>query len=264
MSTPPSALTISVGSIASSPHRVAAAVTRRVLEAHGHRTSGVEAPAEQLFALQARGWLDVLLSAWLPSSHASLLVPHQDRVRVLSPQYHPHQVWAVPSYVPQKDVGEVADLARPSVVARMSGLLRGVETDTGHGSARVLAAYGLDRLGYAFSPVMETAFRHWIRRSIARREWFVVPVLRPHRAVHIHGLRPLEEPKGLLGPAEAASPVIGGDALTHIRPEALTRLESVYLGVDDVEEIDAMLGARNVTALQAADRYLSGRPGLLP
>ncbi|MFF9488145.1 glycine betaine ABC transporter substrate-binding protein [Streptomyces sp. NPDC014676] len=75
---------VTVGNIALSFHR-AAAVTRRILEAHGHRVNSVEAPHEQMFRLQEDGDVDVLFSAWLPSSHDTYLSHYRDQVRVLTP-----------------------------------------------------------------------------------------------------------------------------------------------------------------------------------
>ncbi|CAM5553723.1 glycine betaine ABC transporter substrate-binding protein [Streptomyces canarius] len=102
--------TITVGNVALSFHRAAAAVTRRVLEAHGHRVDSVEAPHEQLFRLQEEGGIDVLVSAWLPSSHDTSSPRYRDRVRVLTPHYRPYCVSAV-----QARPGEEQELrdARP-------------------------------------------------------------------------------------------------------------------------------------------------------
>ncbi|GGT09231.1 glycine betaine ABC transporter substrate-binding protein [Streptomyces griseoviridis] len=67
-----------MGSTALSFHR-AAAVTRRVLKAHGHRVNSGEAPHERVFRRQEDGDVDVLVSAWPPFSHDTYLSHHGTR-----------------------------------------------------------------------------------------------------------------------------------------------------------------------------------------
>ncbi|GGY12058.1 glycine betaine ABC transporter substrate-binding protein [Streptomyces anandii] len=261
MSFSPTGPTLTVGTIALSFHRGVAAITRRVLESYGHRVNSVEAPHQQLFHLQDEGRLDILVSAWLPSSHGTYLSPYRDRVRVLAPQYRPYCIWAVPSYVPEEQVGEVADLMRPEVAMRMSKVIDGINPGAGISrfSARMVREYGLDELGYTFAPGTEPGFFARVERGIAAREWFVVPLWRPQYLNRVYGLRPLHEPKGLLGTVDDASPVIRRDALDLVHPEAVTRLETLRLGNEGVEQIDALINVDGLTPLQAADRFLLSR-----
>ncbi|MFI2207507.1 glycine betaine ABC transporter substrate-binding protein [Streptomyces sp. NPDC020192] len=262
MNTPLSGPAITVGNIALSFHRAAAAVTRRVLEAHGHRVESIEAPHEQLFRLQADGQVDVLVSAWLPSSHDTYLAAYRDQAHLLAPHYHPYCVWAVPPYIPADAVREVADLARPDVAVRMTRAIDGINpgADISRFSARMVVAYGLDRAGYTFTPGTEADFIAHVEQRIADEEWFVIPIWRPQYLNRRHGLRPLTEPKGLLGAVDTAAPVIRRTSLDRIHPGALARLDALHLGNDGVEELDAWINAHGLTPLQAADRYLAARP----
>ncbi|MEU6347604.1 glycine betaine ABC transporter substrate-binding protein [Streptomyces sp. NPDC046977] len=259
MSLTSSAPTVTVGNIALSFHRAAAAVTRRVLEAHGHRVNSVEAPHEQLFRLQEEGSVDVLVSAWLPSSHGAYLARYRDRVRVLSPHYQPYCVWAVPPYVPAEQVREVADLTRTDVAERMTRAIDGINPGAGISrfSARMVNEYGLDRYGYAFTPGTESGFISRVERGITAREWFVIPLWRPQYLNRHYSLRTLREPKGLLGTVDDASPVISLQALDRVQPEAVARLDALFLGNEGVEEIDALINVGGLSPLQAADRYLT-------
>lgn len=256
---------LTVGTISLSFHRAAGAITQRVLEAHGHRVSVVEAPHEQLFRRQAAGEVDVLVSAWLPSSHDTYLSPYRDQVRVLSAHYEPYCVWAVPPYVPAETVGAVTDLARSEVAARMTRGIVGINPGAGISrfSARMIHAYGLDQAGYSFTPGAEDAFTARVERGIAAREWFVVPLWRPQYLNRLHGLRALAEPKGLLGTVDAASPVIRRAVVDRVHPDALARLDALHLGNDVVEELDVLINTNGFTPLQAADHYLADRPHLL-
>ncbi|MFI9387092.1 glycine betaine ABC transporter substrate-binding protein [Kutzneria sp. NPDC052558] len=252
---------ITVGNIALSFHRAAAAVTRRVLERHGHEVRTVEAPHEEMFRLQADGHVDVLNSAWLPDSHGRYLADYRDQVRLLDPHYTPFCVWAVPPYVPEDAVAEVADLSRPDVVTRMNPVIDGINPGAGISrfSARMVVDYGLDSHGYGFVPGTEDGFIKRVEQGIADREWFVIPLWRPQFLNRRHGLRVLADPKGLLGSIDAATPVIRLDALDRIGPEALAEIDAVDLGNDGVEELDVWINADGLTPLQAADRYLARR-----
>ncbi|MFJ9953228.1 glycine betaine ABC transporter substrate-binding protein [Kitasatospora sp. NPDC091207] len=256
---------LTLGTIALSFHRAAAAVTQRVLEAHGHRVRVIEAPHEELFHRQARGEIDVLVCAWLPSSHSTYLSSYRDQVRVLAPYYTPYCLWAVPPYVPATVAG-VADLARPEVAARMTRTVGGINAGAGISrfSTDMIGAYGLDRAGYRFTPGTEAGFLTRVERGIARQEWFVIPLWRPQYLNRRHGLRPLVEPKGLLGTVDAARPVVRLDALERIHPGALTRMNALRLGNEGIEELDTLINADGLTPLQAADHYLATRPEPLP
>ncbi|MFI9105463.1 glycine betaine ABC transporter substrate-binding protein [Streptomyces fildesensis] len=249
---------LTVGNIALSFHRAAAAVTQRILEDAGHEVRTIEAPHQRLFALQALGEIDVLVSAWLPSSHGEYLAAYRDDVHVLGPHYEPYCVWAVPSYVPVDAVSEVADLARSDVATRMTRAIDGINPGAGISrfSAAMVKEYGLDRHRYTFRPGTEHTFVNRVERGIAEREWFVIPIWRPQYLNLLHGLRPIAEPKGLLGGVDAASPIITDRAMAVIAPEALERLQGLHLGNEGVESIDKLINVDGLTPLDAADRYL--------
>ncbi|MFG2302454.1 glycine betaine ABC transporter substrate-binding protein [Actinacidiphila glaucinigra] len=250
---------IIVGNISLSFHRAAAGVTRRVLESHGHQVKSVEAKHEELFDLLRNGDVDVLVSAWLPSSHGKYLSAYRDQVRVLRPHYQPYCVWAVPPYVPVDEVGEVSDLGRPGIAERMTTAIDGINPGAGISrfSATMVGAYDLDRAGYTFTPGDEEGFIARVNRGIATREWFVIPLWRPQYLNRRHRLRQLEEPKGLLGTVDEACPVISLEALERIRPEAISQLDALRMGNNGVEEIDALINVSGLSPLQAADRYLA-------
>ncbi|MCM2425008.1 glycine betaine ABC transporter substrate-binding protein [Streptomyces sp. RKAG337] len=249
---------LTVGNISLSFHRAAAAVTQRILEDAGHEVRTIEAPHQQLFALQALGEIDVLVSAWLPSSHGEYLAGYRDDVHVLGPHYEPYCIWAVPSYVPVDAVSEVADLARSDVATRMTRTIDGINPGAGISrfSAAMVKEYGLDRHRYTFQPGTEHTFVNRVERGIAEREWFVIPIWRPQYLNLLHGLRPIAEPKGLLGGVDAASPIITDRAMAVIAPEALERLQGLHLGNEGVESIDKLINVDGLTPLDAADRYL--------
>jgi glycine betaine/proline transport system substrate-binding protein len=63
---------IRVGHIDLSFHDAAAREVERILRARGHRIERSAAPHEEMFRRMGEG--DVLVSAWLPSSHGAVRV----------------------------------------------------------------------------------------------------------------------------------------------------------------------------------------------
>ncbi|MEU7136543.1 glycine betaine ABC transporter substrate-binding protein [Streptomyces sp. NPDC046261] len=231
---------ITVGNIALSFHRATATVVRRILESYGHEVRSVEAPHEEAFALLGQGRIDVLVSAWLPASHGGYLAACRDDVRVLRPHYAPYCLWAVPPYVPAGSVRSIGDLARPEIARRFTRTVDGINPGAGISrfSVRAIEEYGLARHGYAFAPGTESRFVERVERGVREREWFVIPLWRPQYLNLRHGLRPLADPRGVLGGVDAASPVVRREAAGRIHPGALARLENLWLGNDGVEEIE--------------------------
>ncbi|MEW1616542.1 MULTISPECIES: glycine betaine ABC transporter substrate-binding protein [unclassified Streptomyces] len=248
---------LTLGNVALSFHRATAAVVRRVLEGAGHEVLVVEAPHEELFARQAAGGIDVLVSAWLPASHGAYLARYDRDVEVLEPHYTPYCLWAVPPYVPSEAVAGVADLTRPDVAARMTPVIDGINPGAGISrfSAHMITEYGLDAAGYTFRPGTEQSFISRVERGIAAGEWFVIPIWRPQYLNLTHRLRPLTEPRGLLGGTDAASPVVTRAAWKTMAPAAREELGTLRLGNDAVETIDVLINVDGLTPMAAADHY---------
>lgn len=234
-------------------------MVNRILELHGHHVITIEGAYEELFRLQAAGEVDVLVSAWLPNSHGRFLAPYREQVRVLTPHYRPYCIWAVPSYVPEDQVAQVSDLIRPDVLAKMTRFVDGINIGAGISrfSIQVIDKYGLGARGYQFVPGDEQSFTARVDRGIVQREWFVIPLWRPHYLNRLYELRSLSEPKGLLGSVDAACPVICSAALRRIQPAALDYLASLDFGISGVEELDALINVDGLTPRAAADHYLT-------
>ena len=87
---------VRVGHIDLSFHDAAAGEVERILIAHGHEIERTAAPHEELFGRMGRGEVDVLVSAWLPTSHGRYLAPIADNVHEVTVLYEPYCIWAYP------------------------------------------------------------------------------------------------------------------------------------------------------------------------
>ncbi|MFK4017518.1 glycine betaine ABC transporter substrate-binding protein [Cobetia marina] len=84
---------IRIGHIALSCHEASAWEVARILESHGHDVTFTSAPHEAAFAMLGRGEIDILASAWLPSSHEAYLAPMLHDVDKITVLYEPYCIW---------------------------------------------------------------------------------------------------------------------------------------------------------------------------
>ncbi|WP_289032299.1 glycine betaine ABC transporter substrate-binding protein [uncultured Roseibium sp.] len=223
---------IRLGHIGLTFHEASAVKVAQVLESHGHTVRFTPAPHEKAFDLLGRGEVDLLASAWLPSSHDTYLNPLLDQVEKVTVLYEPYCIWGVPDYVPQSDVASVSDLLREPALSRMERLIQGINPGAGISrfSAAMIGAYGLDAVGYEFRTGDEAACFDRFEAAVAEGRWVVVPLWHPQFLHNRYTIRALAEPKDLLGTKDEATLVVRKDAVDKIGTAAMAELRKLYIG----------------------------------
>ncbi|MEH6832844.1 MAG: glycine betaine ABC transporter substrate-binding protein [Sulfitobacter sp.] len=223
---------INIGYISLTFHEASALEVAKILEKHGHQVSFSSAPHEAAFDLLGAGKVDLLASAWLPSSHDKYLNPLLDQIEKVTVLYEPYCIWGVPEYVPQADVATVSDLLREPALARMERLIQGINPGAGISrfSAEMIGAYGLDAAGYEFRPGDEVACFDRFEAAVAEGRWVVVPLWHPQFLHNRYNIRALKEPRGLLGIQDQATLIARNDAVDKIGPQAMAELRALYIG----------------------------------
>ncbi|MFG1932475.1 glycine betaine ABC transporter substrate-binding protein [Mycobacterium sp. NPDC048908] len=234
---------IRVGHIDLSFHDAAAREVERILDAHGHGIERSAAPHEEMFRRMGDGDVDVLVSAWLPSSHGAYLAPFADQVREVTVLYEPYCIWGVPDYVPEDAVRGVADLLAEPALDRMERLIQGINPGAGISrfSEDIVDSYGLGAAGYEFRTGTEQQCFGRFVAAVAQRRWVVVPLWQPQWLHHRYRIRELDEPKGLLGGTDRATLIVRKDAEARIGDEPLSALATLHLGNARVSELDDLL-----------------------
>lgn len=231
---------IRVGHIDLSFHDAASRIVEQVLGEHGHIVERSTAPHEEMFRRLGRKEVDMLVSAWLPASHGSYFAPIEHEVTKLSILYTPYCIWGVPDYVPEEDVGCVADLLREPALGRMERLIQGINPGAGISrfSQAIVEQYELGRAGYEFRTGTEDeCFGRYIE-AVAEERWVVVPLWHPQWLHHRYTIRELREPSGLLGGTDEATLIVRKDAEARIGEAALVELSGLQLGNARVSELD--------------------------
>ncbi|MEM9388505.1 MAG: glycine betaine ABC transporter substrate-binding protein [Pseudomonadota bacterium] len=223
---------IRLGHIALSFHEASALEVATVLESHGHEVSHASAHHEAAFEMLGAGEIDLLASAWLPSSHEVYLNPMLDQVEKLTVLYEPFCIWGVPESVPESDVSSVEDLLREPALARMERLIQGINPGAGISrfSEEVIVAYGLGDAGYEFRSGTEEECFDRFEEAVEEERWVVVPLWHPQFLHNRYAIRALSEPKGLLGTQDDATLIVRKDAKSRIGDAALKALSQLHIG----------------------------------
>jgi glycine betaine/proline transport system substrate-binding protein len=236
---------IRVGHIDLSFHDAAAREVEAILERHGHVIERSAAPHEEMFKRMGRAEVDMLCSAWLPASHGAYLAPFENEVTKLTVLYEPYCIWGVPEYVPESDVGEIADLLREPALSRMERLIQGINPGAGISrfSKAMVEQYGLGAEGYEFRTGTEDECFGRFEVAVAEGRWVIIPLWHPQWLHARYRIRELREPKGLLGGHDQATMIVRKDAEANIAPAALAEIRALHLGNARVSELDNALRA---------------------
>uniref|UniRef100_UPI001CBF2E6A glycine betaine ABC transporter substrate-binding protein n=1 Tax=Chryseobacterium sp. OSA05B TaxID=2862650 RepID=UPI001CBF2E6A len=191
---------IILGAIDLSFHKVTAGVFHNVLEYLGYEVETVCKLHEQIFEMQKNGEIDLLISAWLPGSHAKYLAPYLDEVLLLNAIYEPYCIWGIPDYFAKKGVTSIADLTRREITSIMSKKINGIGMGAGISrfSLEIMDDYGLGDIGFEFITNSPENFNNLVEAQLKARQNFIIPLWHPQYLHHMFDIFPLEEPKGLL------------------------------------------------------------------
>ncbi|CAI8162589.1 MAG: Glycine betaine-binding protein OpuAC [Prochlorococcus marinus str. MIT 9215] len=202
----------------------------------------------------ARGDLDMMLMAWLPTTHQLYWKKVRDRVINLGPMYTGRLGWVVPAYVPKEQVGSINDLAKPKIAQLFSNKIQGIDPGSGlmQASEKALKDYSLSEMELVSSS--GAAMTAVLDRSIRDNRWVVVTSWTPHWMFARYQLRFLQDPKQVLGGIE------GIHAITRIgldqdHPKVVAFLSRFRLPENQLDAL--LLAAQESSTEQAVNNYLA-------
>ena len=223
-------------------HHTTASLVTNVLIDMGFAVDRLYSPHQENFAKLKSGEVDMLSSAWLPSSHGiyKAEVEQSTVVVELGLHYEPYALWGVPDYVPQDQLDQVSDLTKPEVVSRMVKTIQGINPGAGitRFSIRMMEEYGLTQAGYQFFPGTEQDCFSAFEQAVAQQQWVVVPLWQPQFLHYRYQIRELKEPKGLLGIVDRAVLLLREDKKALFSPEQLAKLDSLRFSNQIISELD--------------------------
>ncbi|REG79550.1 glycine betaine ABC transporter substrate-binding protein [Marinomonas pollencensis] len=223
-------------------HRVTASIIRHVLQDMGFEVERIYSPHQENFLKLKSGEIDMLASAWLPSSHGI----YQADVETAAPllelglHYQPYALWGVPDYVPADTVSAVSDLLKPEVIRQMNKDIQGINPGAGitRFSIQMMESYGLSQAGYQFHTGTEEDCFTAFERAVEKKEWLVVPLWKPQFLHHKFVIREIVEPKGLLGIVDKAILLLRQDRSAAFTQSQLERLDTLRFSNEIIAKLD--------------------------
>lgn len=242
----PNGKTIRLGITDLSFHRVTGALVTYVLSEMGYTVERLYAPHEENFRRLKEEHIDMIASAWIPSSHGGYKADVQSKVDVteLGWHYSPYALWGVPDYVPETAVRSVEDLLKPDVLSNMKKSIQGINKGAGitRFSIEMMQAYGLSAAGYEFKVGTQELCVQAFEDAYKHHEWIVVPLWQPQFLHYKYNIREIEEPKGLLGIVDKAVLLCSTSKLeaTFLAHE-IDILNEIVLSNEIISELDYMV-----------------------
>ena len=241
-------------------HRVTGALVTYVLEEMGFTVERKYALHEENFRRLKEGEIDMISSAWLPSSHGIYKKDVEKKIEVveLGLHYTPYALWGVPDYVPQSEVTEISDLLKPSVLEKMKKTIQGIGPGAGitRFSIKMMDEYGLKKAGYTFLTGTQEECIIAYEKAVEKKEWVVVPLWQPQFLHHTYKIRDLKDPKGLLGIVDRAVLLVNKKKMEKLfTPEQIEILDEIVLANEVISELDYMVNREGLSDDEAVRKW---------
>ncbi len=250
---------IVLGQVFLSFYAVTGAVVQEVIERLGHAVEVRQGPHDEMFPLLGQGAIDLMAACWLPEGHAAYWAKYGANAEEVAKLYDGARFfWAVPDYVPESEVASIADLVNPAVAVRMTKLIQGIGTAATITtvSQKAVSEYGLDKLGYTLQPGKPADWIGAYEAAIAEQRWIVFPTWAPQYLNRGGKLRPIADPRGVLGGTNHASLVAPRERLQAIPAATRAVLARIDLGLDGVTEMDWLVNVGKKTPRDAARTWM--------
>lgn len=257
----PKSITLGVTDL--SFHRVTASLVTHVLNDMGFEVNRIYSPHQDNFAKLKSGELDMLSSAWLPSSHGIYKADVEDvqPLLELSLHYEPYALWGVPDYIPENAVSEVSDLLKPDVIARMNKDIQGINPGAGitRFSIKMMDEYGLNQAGYRFHTGTEEDCFTAFEQAVDNKEWVAVPLWKPQFLHHKYAIREIKEPKGLLGIVDRAVLLLREDRAQLFSQAQIKTLDTLRFSNEIIAELDYLVSREGLLLDEVTRNWLDSQ-----
>ncbi len=272
----PAQETLRIAHVSWSSSRASAHVVAEALRARlGQDVTLTELSIDDAWAAVAAGEQDVLLSAWLPDTHAPYLDRYGDDLRDLGPSLTGTRTGlAVPDIGSARQTGaagargataadatSLPDLA--GLADRYGGVVVGIDPEAGvmRQARDALEAYGLD--GWSLLETgSETAMLDRLAAAVRRGEPIVVTAWVPLWANARWNLRFLDDPRGVFGD-EGAIHTLVREGLADDLPEATAALDAFAWSPEAMERVMVWMEDPATFPRDAARRWLATNEDLV-
>lgn len=254
--------TIKIGWTAWSDAEAVTNIAKQILEQKlGYKVELVMTDIGLQYQGVSKGNLDIMLMAWLPTTHKAYWDKLSNEVVDMGVLYDNAKLgWAVPTYIPESEVKSIEDLKKPQVKEKLKGKIQGIDPGAGlmRASETAIKTYGLD--GYQLLTSSDAGMIVALDRAVKKNDWIVVTTWTPHWMFSKYKVRYLEDPKGALGGSEAIH-AVSRKGFDKDFPKAAAFIKNFKISIPDLESV--MLKAKDSSYEKEATAYIKGHPDVV-
>ncbi|WP_460006429.1 glycine betaine ABC transporter substrate-binding protein [Methanogenium cariaci] len=244
---------VSIGYMLWDTEIASANVLKTVLEQEGYDVELKVVAVGPLYQGLADGQVDMTISSWMPTSHASYWDTYGDSIDKVGTNLEGAKIGlVVPSYVTIDSIEEMN-----SVKDKFDGKITGIEPGAGVMGLtdKAIEEYGLD---YTLLTSSCSAMAGQLTGAYADGDWIVITAWTPHWMFVRFDLKYLEDPKGIYGGEEHLES-LARLGFKEDDPEAYAILERFHWTIEDMESVIFAV-EEGATAEDAAQAWVDANP----
>ncbi|WP_139738814.1 glycine betaine ABC transporter substrate-binding protein [Actinomyces wuliandei] len=208
-----------------------------ILTDEGYDVTLSDADVGVAYSSLANGDYDLMLDAWLPTTHESYMDQYGDKVEDFGAWYtNAKLALAVNDSAPITSIAELADSASDfdnRIVGIDAGA--GITTQT---EESVIPTYGLDTMEFTTSST--SAMLAELKGAMSKGDNIVVTLWSPHWAYSAYEIRDLEDPENAFGDAEQIH-ALGRQGLSDDMPEIATLFTDFTITDEQLSSLEDLM-----------------------
>lgn len=227
-------------------------VVAEVLKEMGYEVKTTPLDNAIMWESVAKGEVDGMVAAWLPSTHQAQYEQYKDQVENLGPNLEGAKLGiAVPSYMAVDSIADLSDEAGKTIT--------GIEPGAGVVAAAENTVATYDNLSdWNVATSSSGAMTVALGQAIKNKEDIVITGWSPHWMFAKYDLKYLDDPEGTMGEAESINTMVRR-GLADDLPEVYEVLDKFNWTQEDMEEV--MLAINDGTSAEdAAKDWVTNHP----
>lgn len=227
-------------------------VVAEVLKEMGYEVMTTPLDNAIMWESVAKGEVDGMVAAWLPSTHQAQYEQYKDQVENLGPNLEGAKLGiAVPSYMAVDSIADLSDEAGKTIT--------GIEPGAGVVAAAENTVATYDNLSdWNVATSSSGAMTVALGQAIKNKEDIVITGWSPHWMFAKYDLKYLDDPEGTMGEAESINTMVR-QGLADDLPEVYEVLDKFNWTQEDMEEV--MLAINDGTSAEdAAKDWVTNHP----
>jgi glycine betaine/proline transport system substrate-binding protein len=243
-------------------HRVTGSLVAYILENMGFEVICKYSQHEENFRRLKSEEIDMIASAWIPSSHGIYKHDVEKEIPLieLGLHYNPYALWGVPDYISKNDIDEITDLLKLDVLGKIRKDIQGIGLGAGitRFSIKMMEEYSLNDVGYKFKTGTQEQCIRAFEDAYSKKEWLIVPLWQPQFLHHTYKIRELKDPLGLLGIIDKAVLLCSKNKIeSNLTIEQIEILDNLILSNEIVSYLDYLVERKGLTEREAIEKWFN-------